>query len=167
MARLRLQGISRPSAIIMAHRESQQRSKSIQKRKRSVSPKKSPRNGHIKRAQTMRTSKKHKHRLVEIPRSTLSLQNSVKDRLSLKKGLQLADDLNLKLASKPLSVNMVVRVIAPTQPRGPLSRVNGMVGKVVGFKEKSGHDLVNISINIDGRTAKYHVPYTYIRLINS
>lgn len=166
LARLRLQGISRPSAILMAHREKERRSKSIQKRKRSTSPKRSPKAAHIKRAKTMRNNKKHKH-LKEVARGSISLQNSVKDRLSLKRGLQLAKELNLKLADKSLANSEIVRVIAPTQPRGPLSRVNGMVGKVVGFKEKGGNDLVIISVNIDGRTAKYHIPYAYVRLINS
>ena len=113
----------------------------------------------------MRIAKKQR-RLLEIPRGAQSLHNNIKNRLSLKKGLQLAKDLKLDpiLSCQSISADTIVRIIAPTQPRGPLSRVNGMVGKVVEFKKKGINYLVVVTININGKTSKYHVPYSFIRI---
>lgn len=171
MAKLRLRGISRPSAIIAAHRENQKRSQSIQKRKRSASrsrsrsrsPIRSPKRLHVERAKTMRVHKPKN--LAVVPRREISLHNNVKDRLSLKRGLLLAEELKLKRADASLQANTIVRVIAPTQPRGPLSRVNGMVGKVVGFKEKGENTMAIVNINVDNRTSNHIIPYNYIRIL--
>jgi len=114
----------------------------------------------------MRNSKKQKN-LVKVPRGSVSLHNNVKDRLSLKKGLQLAKDLGLKRVDDGgVPAGAVIRIIAPTQPRGPLTRVNGMTGKVVGFKEKGGNELVIVDVNVGGRNAKHYVPYSYICLLD-